>query len=145
MANKNVIYLMCLSILSINSCSIKKTVKLETPFVTVVKLIDAEQSIDIDVAMQYMDIVQVYSKLGSENPIEDWKKTIKFNYDIGKDNKFTNNFGYAKYDIEETIKGKNAIVCFNAKDTSSTIKAIIYGLEKRQNKWIVISIDYLKK
>ena len=127
--------------LSMSSCSVNKTVKLETPFVTVVKLIDAEQALHLEEAMQYIDVEQVYSKLGSENPKEDWEKLIKFQYNLGKDKKFTNNFGYGGYDIEETIRGNNASVCFKAKDNNASIKMITYGLEKRQKKWIVISID----
>lgn len=125
------------------SCVKNKTTVLETPFVTVVKLKAAEQSLHYEDALQYIDVVQVYSKLGSENPVEDWKQSLKFLYNIGKDKKFTNNFGYYNYDIEETVDGNNAIVCFKIKDINST-ERITYGLEKRQNKWIVITIDYLK-
>ena len=127
-----------------SSCSVSKTIKLETPFVTVVKLIDAEQSMHLDNAMQYIDVEQVYSKLGSKNPKEDWIKMIKFHYDLGKGKKNSNAFGYGNYDIEETIKGNNAQVYFKAKDKKANIKMITYGLEKRQKGWIVISINYTK-
>lgn len=130
--------------LSMSSCSINKTVKLETPFVSVVKLIDAEQALDLENAKQYIDIVQVYTKFGSENPEEDWKKLIRLENNLGKDKKFTNNFGYTNYDIEETVNGNNASVCFKAKSDSASIKTITYGLEKRQKKWIVVSINYEK-
>lgn len=120
--------------------SIKKTTKLETPFVSVVKLIDAEQALNIEKAKQYIDVVQVYTKLGSKNPEEDWKKSIRFNYNLGQDRKFSNNFGYVHYDIEETIKGNYASVCFYAKEDD--IKNIRYCLEKRGEKWVVVSIDY---
>lgn len=127
-----------------SSCSVKKMVKLETPFVTVVKLIDAEQALHFEEAMQYIDVEQVYSKLGSENPIEDWKTLIRFNNNLGKDKKFSNNFGYYNYNIEETVNRNKASVCFKAKDSNASIKMITYGLEKRQKKWVVVSIDYLK-
>lgn len=71
--------------LSMSSCSVNKTVKLETPFVSVVKLIDAEQALDIENAKQYIDVGQVYTKLGSENPQEDWEKLIRFKYNLGKE------------------------------------------------------------
>lgn len=118
--------------------------KLKTPFVTVVKLIDAEQALHFEEAMQYIDVEQVYSKLGSENPIEDWKTLIRFNNNLGKDKKFSNNFGYYNYNIEETVNRNKASVCFKAKDNRPSIKMITYGLEKRQKKWIVVSIDYSK-
>lgn len=127
-----------------SACSINRTTKLDTPFVTVVKLIDAEQMLNLDDAMQYIDVEKVYSKLGSENPKEDWEKLIRFQYNIGKDKKFSNNFGYGKYNIEETIRGNNASVFFKSKDDNANIKMITYELEKRQEKWIVVSIDYLK-
>lgn len=130
--------------LSISACSVNKTTKLETPFVTVVKLIDAEQALHLEEAMQYIDVEQVYSKLGSENPKEDWEKLIRFHYNLGKDKKFTNNFGYGDYNIEETVRGNNASVCFKSKDDNASIKMITYGLEQRQKKWVVVSIDYLK-
>jgi hypothetical protein len=41
----------------------------------------------LDDAKQYIDVVQVYSKLGSRNPIEDWGKLMRFEYNIGKDKK----------------------------------------------------------
>ena len=126
------------------SCAKNKTTILETPFVTVVKLVSAEQCLAFDEAMQYIDVIQVYSKLGSENPIEDWEKLIKFEYNLGKDKKFTNDFKYYNYDIEETVTDNNVVVCFKAKDDNASIKMITYGLEKRQKKWIVVSINYVK-
>lgn len=71
MENKTILYLFCFLTLSVSSCSINKTIKLETPFVSVVKLIDAEQALDFDNAKQYIDIVQVYTKFGSKRPEED--------------------------------------------------------------------------
>ena len=61
-----------------------------------------------------------------------------------KDKKFSNDFKYYDYNIEETITENNAVVCFKAKNTNSSIKKRTYGLEKRQNRWVVIYIDYLK-
>jgi len=112
---------------------------METPFVTVVNLISAESSLAFDKAKEYMDVVQVYSKLGSENPEADWREGFKTMHNIfGCDKKFTNVFQYYLYDIEETITGNNAIVLFKYKNDNRSIK---YILEKRQNKWIVIAIE----
>ncbi len=133
-----------MSALMMFSCAENRTAILETPFVTVVKLESAEQCLAFDEAMQYIDVIQVYSKRGAENPMEDWKSFIKFQHSLGRDKKFTNTFKYFDYDIEETITSNSAVVCFKEKDINSPIKKIIYGLEKRQNKWVVISIDYLK-
>ncbi|GHT25841.1 hypothetical protein FACS189430_12460 [Bacteroidia bacterium] len=144
MENKIIVYLFCFIMFSMSACSVNKSTKLETPFVTVVKLKAAEQSLHYEEALQYIDVVQVYSTLGSENPVEDWKQSLKFLYNIGKDKKNTNEFGYYDFDIEESVNGKNASVRFKAKDSNASIKMITYGLEKRQQKWVVVSIDYVK-
>lgn len=144
MENKTILYLFYFLLLLTCSCTVNNPKKLETPFVSVVKLIDAEQALDLEEAEQYIDVVQVYSKLGAENPKEDWKKLIRFNYNLGKDKKFTNAFGYRDYDIEESINSNKAKVCFKARDNNAGIKMITYELERRQNKWVVVSIDYLR-
>ncbi|MBQ1699852.1 MAG: hypothetical protein II029_05215, partial [Bacteroidales bacterium] len=90
-----------------------------------------------------IDVARVYTNFGSENPQEDWEKMIRFNYNLGRDKKFTNNFGYRNYDIVETVNGNNASICFKAKRDNVSIKTITYGLEKRQKKWIVVSINYV--
>ena len=100
------------------SCTENKSTILETPFVTVVKLVSAEQSLAFEEA--------------------------KLQYNLGKDKKISNDFKYYDYNIEETITENNAVVCFKARNTNSSIKKITYGLEKRQNRWIVIYIDYFK-
>jgi len=145
MENKNWgLYFTTIFTLIMFSCTENKNTILETPFVVVVKLVSAEQDLYFDEAKKYIDIVQVYKKIGSKNPEEDWKKLIKFQYNIGKDKKISNNFGYYQYDIEETILENKAKVCFKRKKDNKKSSEIIYGLERRQNKWIVISIDYSK-
>lgn len=131
-------------VLLICSCSLYKTYDIETPFVSVVKLIDAEQAYDLEKAKQYIDVVKVYTKLGSINPEEDWEKQMRFNYNLGKDKKFTNVFGFRNYNIAEMVNGNAANVCFKSKEDGASIKQITYGLEKRNKKWIVVSIDYIK-
>lgn len=144
MENRHLKYCIIISALIMFSCTENKSTILETPFVTVVKLISAEQSLAFEEAIQYIDVIQVYSKLGLENPEADWKEMIKLQYNLGKDKKLSNNFKYYDYNIEETITENNAVVCFKAKNTNSSIKKITYGLEKRQNRWIIIYIDYFK-
>ena len=56
----------------------------------------------------------------------------------------SNNFEYRNYDIEETVNSNKAYVYFKAKSDTASIKAITYGLEKRQKKWIITSINYVK-
>ncbi|MBP5317987.1 MAG: hypothetical protein J6Y77_01095 [Paludibacteraceae bacterium] len=126
------------------SCKTSKNSTLETPFVTVVKLIDAEKSLKFEKAQEYIDVIQVYSKLGSEQPMEDWKKMLTFNYNLGKDKKFNNNFGYYDYDIIEKISGHTAEVLFKSKDPDANLQEIQYTLQLIDKQWIVIGINYLK-
>lgn len=44
----------------------------ETPFMVVVKLNSAEQCLEYDTALQYLDVNKVYRE--SKDPISDWKK-----------------------------------------------------------------------
>lgn len=67
---KTVVVMLCSLMLSMNSCSINKTVTLETPFVTVAKLIDAERALDLENAKQYIGVVQVYIKFGSRKSVK---------------------------------------------------------------------------
>jgi len=125
--------------LTLFSCVSNRVTNMETPFVTVVKLMSAESSLAFDKAEEYMDVEQVYSKLGSENPEADWKEGYKILHNLSLcDEKVTNVFKYYNYDIEENITGNNAIVFLKDKRDNSSIK---YILEKRQNKWIVIAIE----
>ena len=93
------------------SCTENKSTILETPFVTVVKLVSAEQSLAFEEAIQYIDVIQVYSKLGLENPESDWKRTIKLQYNLGKDKKISNDFKRTLYTETGMFKCKlNCIV-----------------------------------
>ncbi len=137
-------FLFLFFLLFVSSCCVDETAQNRSPLISVIKLLDAEQTVDIETAKKYIDVDQVYTKLGSKTPQEDWEKFIRFQYNLGQDNKFTNVFPYRNYNIEETINGNNASVCFKDESESAAIKAITYGLEIRENKWIVVSITYEK-
>lgn len=111
----------------------------ETPFMVVVKLKSAEKSLDYDKAMEYIDVNQVYAI--SEDPISDWKKMLKFYFNLGKDKKFSNSFNYSEYIIKEKINDDRAFVIFKGEGKGLT-KEIKYVLENRNNHWIVIDIKY---
>lgn len=125
------------------SCS--NQVYKETPFMTVVKLLSAEQRLDYNEAKIYIDVSKVYSKYdGVKNPENEWMKLLQLNYNLGKDKKISNNIDYYKYNIEEVISKKKATVSLIDKDTNKSIKKIVYSLEFIENRWIVVSIEYIK-
>lgn len=92
MKNRHLKSYIIVSALIMFSCTENKSTILETPFVTVVKLVSAEQSLAFEEAIQYIDVIQVYSKLGLENPEADWKEMIKLQYNLGKDKKILKRF-----------------------------------------------------
>lgn len=147
--NKLVITILSLTIVCVIGCKTtllhmnNKTIyPEETPFMIVVKLNSAEESLKYDIALQYMDVDKVYRK--SKDPISDWKKMLLFNYKIGKDPKFTNSFSYHDYIINEKIHHDKAYVSFINKN-ASPIKEIKYILENRNDRWIVVAIKYIKE
>ncbi|MFQ9317640.1 MAG: hypothetical protein ACLS8C_13925 [Dysgonomonas mossii] len=112
---------------------------------TVVKLLSAEQRLDYNEAKIYIDVSKVYSKYdGVKNPENEWMKLLQLNYNLGKDKKISNNIDYYKYNIEEVISKKKATVSLIDKDTNKSIKKIVYSLEFIENRWIVVSIEYIK-
>lgn len=118
----------------------------ETPFMVVVKLNAAQEILDFDKAKQYIDIKAVFSKYPeSVNPEKEWKELLRFQYTLGEDKKFTNSFNYSAYDISESVLGKTAKIEFIPSEMPNNRDSrIIYQLELRNNKWIVIGINYSK-
>lgn len=130
--------------MSVFSCNKTQEHK-ESPFIIVVKLLSAEQKLDYNEAQKYIDVDKVYSKyLGSKDPEKEWKELLQFNYNLGKDPKFSNSIDFYKYDITENITKEDATVVLTEKDIEAPIKKIIYKLDFLQNQWIVTSIDYIK-
>jgi lipoate synthase len=115
----------------------------DSPLVSVIKLISSESLGNIDVAKKYIDIESVYSEHinDSINYVELYEKQVKFKSNIDKSGKFTNQFKYYKYNINEVINKSNATVTFI--DNENQIREIIYSLEKRKENWIVIGIQYI--
>ena len=111
---------------------------------TVIKLQSAEALMNFDEAEKYINVEKVYSKYSeSNNPKEEWKKMLTFLYNIGGTNKFTNQFKYFNYDIEEVVNRSVATVNFRSKNTNATIKQITYTLsEVDDGKWKITAIHY---
>lgn len=142
---KSKLYVVCFFMLTLTNSCHKKNVSEETPFMSVVKLLSAEQDLKYDEAKNYIDVIQVYSKYSqSQDPEKEWKDLMQFNYNLGEDPKFTNSMRYYEYNIQEIVNGEKAKVILTNKNTSSSIKEIVYSLDYQNNKWVVIAIDYQK-
>ncbi len=126
-------------------CCEKKQLNNETPFMAIVKLLSAEQTLNFEEARKYIDVNQVYSKYPeSRNPEMEWMELLRSNYNLGKDPKFSNSINFYKYNIKEFISGENAVVSLKSKKSNSHIKEIIYKLLLINDQWTVVSIDYVK-
>jgi hypothetical protein len=116
----------------------------ETPIITVIKLQSSEALLNFDEAKKYIDIEEVFGKNPeSKNPQEEWKEMVTFFYNLGNNKKFTNQFKYFNYNITETINSSKSKVKFKSINQESRIKEIIYSLDKLDNRWIVVDIQYI--
>jgi len=113
------------------------------PLVTVINLQSAESIGDFVNARNYIDVDEVYSKY-TKSPEQEWRQMVVFFNTISKDNKFTNCFKYYKYDITEKITKNKASIIFESKNQQSQIKKITYSLEIRNQKWVVVGINFEK-
>lgn len=125
-------------------CKGQVDAKKESPLATVIKLQSAEALMNLDEAEKYIDVEKVYARYSeSNNPKEEWKKMLSFLYNIGGTNKFTNQFKYFNYDIEQVINESNATVSFISIDKDACIKQITYTLsEIDDGRWKIIAIEY---
>ncbi|RXM49626.1 MULTISPECIES: hypothetical protein [unclassified Chryseobacterium] len=117
----------------------------ETPLITVVKLISAEEQVDFDVARNYININKVYKDIPENKRKSTWEEFVTFKKNLGKDKKFTNSFKYYDYNIRESINENSSKVEFMSTIPSSKIQSIIYHLELEKKHWIVTSIEYIKR
>tara|TARA_B110000977_G_scaffold199479_1_gene286994 strand:- start:1546 stop:1971 length:426 start_codon:yes stop_codon:yes gene_type:complete len=140
MKNLVIILLVILSV----SCKGQDVSMKETPIITVIKLQSSEALLDFDEAKKYIDIEKVFGKNPeSKNPQEEWKEMVTFFYNLGNDKKFTNQFKYFNFDITETIDSSKSKVKFKSINQESRIKEIIYSLDKLDDRWIVVDIEYV--
>lgn len=126
------------------SCKSQNNVMKDTPIVTVIKLQSSEALLNFNEAKRYIDIEKVYGKNPeSKNPQKEWQEMVTFFYNLGNNNKFTSQFKYFNYDITEIIESSKSKVKFKSINKDSQIKEIIYTLDKLNNNWIVVDIEYV--
>ncbi len=106
---KKICIIIVLIIESVFLFSCRKSItNVDTPFMTVVKLLASEQNLNYDEARKYIDVNLVYSAYpNSIDPAKEWKELLLFNNNLAKDHKFSNSIDFSKYEIEEVINGKN--------------------------------------
>jgi len=140
MKNLIIILLVLLSI----SCEEQNISMKETPIITVVKLQSSEALLNFDEAKKYIDIEEVFGKNPeSKNPQEEWREMVTFFYNLGNNKKYTNQFKYFNFNITETINSSKSKVKFKSINQESRIKEIIYSLDKLDDRWIVVDIQYI--
>ncbi|WP_282086663.1 hypothetical protein [Aquimarina algiphila] len=136
-------FIIMIAIITSLGCNGQKREVTETPLITVIKLQAAEANLNFEEAKKYIDFEAAFKKHPeSENPEKEWKEMVSFFYNLGNTKKFTNQFKYFNYKINEVVEKSRAKVIFTTINKGSRIKEIIYSLEKREKNWVVINIEY---
>ncbi|MEO1033722.1 MAG: hypothetical protein AAFX55_20220 [Bacteroidota bacterium] len=139
---KNLMILL-IAIFFINCNNKQNNEMTNTPLITVIKLKSAEAILDFEEAKKYIDLQKVFEENSESRNIEkEWKEMLTPFYNIGNDKKFTNQFKYFNYNINENVEGDKAKVSFEAHNKEAQVKKIIYFLDKLNDMWIVIDIHY---
>lgn len=115
----------------------------DSPFGVVVKLKNAESTLNYEASKEFLDIESVFKN--SPFPEDQWKKNCQFFYSAGQDNKTkdANIFDYYNFNIYEIILKKDElvkIIFFHKKYKEAILE---YTLKKKDSRWIVIDIQPL--
>jgi tRNA A37 methylthiotransferase MiaB len=134
-----------LILLIICSCQKEKNKDInKSPFGIVVKFITAESFMDTIEAKKYINIERVYSKfIDKENTTAQkvWESKLMFSYNLSRDKKFTNHFGFYEYEFEETMNNDKSSILFTDKNKKASIESIEYLLElDSSGNWIIVDI-----
>jgi len=124
------------------SCSRSNIVN--SPFLTVLNYISAVSFNDTTAAERYIDIEKAFTPYIDEHNAtarQAWINLLKFQYSLGRDKKFTNQFPLYKYSVTELLNGNTARIIFVSKEDG--MKKIEYELSFSESKeWKIISIKY---
>lgn len=139
---KNTISFFVLCTITMMSCSRNNIVN--SPFLTVLNYISAASFNDTTEAERYIDIEKVFTPYIDDHNVtarQAWINLLKFQYSLGKDKKFINQFPFYKYSVTELINGNTARIIFISKEDE--MKKIEYELLfSESKKWKIISIKY---
>ena len=121
--------------------------KTESPLAVVVKYVSAEIKGLKEDARQYIDVQSVYSKHIKDEDVDYekvWEDQLEFRKNVGASKKIESCFSFYEYDIEEVSTDTQiAIVTF--KSRTELGDETVYELQLINDKWVIVSIDYLKK
>jgi hypothetical protein len=122
---KNILLLTSILIL-FSSCEKDNNPKMkESPLAIVIKLKSAEALINFEEAKKYIDLKRVFEKITEPlDAEEEWKKINTFFHSLGTNKKFTGQFKYFNYKINEIINKSNATVTFTSINKDAQIKKI---------------------
>lgn len=134
-----------LTVVAMLSCQHKP--KTESPLAVVVKYVSAEIKGLKEDARQYIDVQSVYSKHIKDEDVDYekvWEDQLEFRKNVGASKKIESCFSFYEYDIEEVSTDTQiAIVTF--KSRTELGDETVYELQLINDKWVIVSIDYLKK
>jgi hypothetical protein len=144
---KKISFLLLIVVISCNKKKVPIITQKESPLAIVVKLISAESMGYIEVAKAYIDVKSVYSNHVNDSIDCDklFAEHVEFMSMTTDSKKMTNHFKYFNYVISESWNENSAIIKFESKDSVASLERIIYSLEDRNNKWMVVSIEYERK
>lgn len=99
---------------------------------------------DTTEAKKYINLERVYNKyIDKENTSSQkvWEGKLMFSYNLSRDKKFTNHFGFYEYEFKETINNSKSSILFTDKNKKAGIESIEYLLElDGLGNWIIVDI-----
>lgn len=114
---------------------------------TVIKLQSAETLNNLIEAEKYIDLERTFGELAKvekKSSYQLWEDFVNFQYELGKDKKFTNVFTYYDFNIEVEKTKKTYKVIFTYQFADNGLKSIIYKLEKIEGNLKVVDIIFIK-
>lgn len=126
-------------------CSRDSVEEINSPLATVIKLESAISMGDSDIALEYIDIMEVYGDLAEEQNTEVekiWNELISFNVTLNNEKKFTSTFPFHKYTFSQEFDGQDYANVRFISLKESGIKNQSYKLNKSSTGWRVVSISY---
>ncbi|WP_316793739.1 hypothetical protein [Pedobacter frigoris] len=126
------------------SCN-NKVSKINSPLVSIIQLQSSENAGEFNEAKKYQDINKLYGKYAEElsvTPEKYWKDIVTASNKLAGDKKFSNQFSYFDYNIEEIVDGNRAKVVFNNKSKLDRVQSIIYDLKLVDSTWVLQEIGY---
>lgn len=123
-------------------------IPVESPCLTVLKLMSAESFDDKEAARRYIDVEAVYSEIALRGGISAdslWRSTVDARIMLERSSrKFTSHTPVYRYTVCEEVRGDSAFVVLHDEIVTDS-SCNEYHLVRRGGGWVVVSIEYNKK